>query len=283
MGNTFVSIANDGSAGYWNPAGMVLVRKREVIAMHAERFGSLVNYDTFGFVQLVNGKKEKRSAFGFSIIRSGVDDIPFTRAVTSLGQTTYEVDRLESWSEWAFYFSYARILRDDLSIGGSVKGIRKSIADESALGIGVDLGAIYRPWHALSLGLTAQDLTSTIIIWNGETETISPTLKFGASYPFVIAPIRGTLVLAADSDVRFEGRKYAAQRWAGSASGDFHYGAEYWFREVLALRAGSDEGNFTAGAGFRIPLGARALGFDYAFLAHNDLDDSHRVSGLFKF
>lgn len=281
MGNAFVSIANDGSAGYWNPAGMILVKRRETTAMHAERFGSLVNYDALGYVQVQNRDRSRRSAFGFSVIRSGVDDIPFT----SLDPVTREtrVDRYESWSEWALFFSYGRLVRETLSLGGSVKVIRKAIDSDNAIGFGFDVGALARPWRALSVGLLFQDAVSTLLIWEGRTETISPTAKLGLSYPFTPRFIGGTVVLAADVDARFEGRKFAAQRWAGNVSGDFHYGVEYWYREVLAVRAGSDEGSFTAGAGFRFPLGYRAIGLDYAFLAHNDLDDSHRVSALFKF
>ncbi len=283
MGNAFVSIANDGSASYWNPAGMVLVTHRETTAMHAERFGSLVNYDAFGYVQVQNRETSRRSAFGFSAIRSGVDDIPFTRVDSVAGQPVQVIDRLESWSEWAFLFSYGRLVRESLSLGGSVKVIRKSIDADNAIGFGFDLSALARPWRALSVGLSVQDAVSTILIWDGRTETISPTAKFGMSYPFTPALIGGTFVVAADVDGRFEGRKFAAQRWAGAVSGDFHLGAEYWYRELLALRAGSDEGNFTAGAGLRFPFGYRSVGLDYAFLAHNDLDDSHRVSALFKF
>ena len=283
MGNAFVSIANDGSAGYWNPAGMVLVRHREVTAMHAERFGDLVNYDVFGYVQVQNPDKERRSAFGFSAIRSGVDDIPFTSIDSSIvGVPRFQVDRYESWSEWAFLFSYGRLIRDDISVGGSVKGIYKAIDSDNAIGFGFDLAMIARPWKSLSVGVLLQDVTSTILIWDGRTETISPTAKLGISYPFKL-PFSSTLVVASDVDTRFEGRDFASQVSAGAVSGDFHFGAEYWYRELLALRAGSDEGSFTAGAGFRFPLGYRSLGVDYAFLQHNDLDDSHRVSALFKF
>jgi hypothetical protein len=281
MGNAFVSIANDGSAGYWNPAGMVLVRHRETTAMHAERFGDLVNYDAIGYVQVQNRDRANRSAFGFSVIRSGVDDIPFT----SIDPLTQEarVDRYESWAEWAILFSYGRLVRESLSLGGSVKVIRKSIDSDNAIGFGFDLSALARPWRALSVGLSLQDAATTVLIWNGRTETITPTAKLGVSYPLPIGFLGGTFVAAADCDARFEGRKFAAERWLGGVSGDFHYGAEYWYRELLAVRAGSDEGSFTAGAGFRFPLGFRSVGLDYAFLAHNDLDDSHRVSALLKF
>ena len=281
MGNAFVSIANDGSAGYWNPAGMVLITHREATAMHAERFGSLVNYDAFGYVQVQNRETSRRSAFGFSAIRSGVDDIPFTSIDLRTGE--FVRDRVESWAEWAFLFSYGRLVRESLSLGGSAKVIRKSIDSDEAVGFGFDVGALARPWRALSVGLSFQDAVSTILIWDGRTETISPTAKLGVSYPFTPAIVGGSLVVAADVDGRFEGRKFAAQRWAGNVSGDFHFGAEYWYREMMALRAGSDEGNFTAGAGLRLPFGYRSVGLDYAFLSHNDLDDSHRVSALFRF
>jgi hypothetical protein len=47
----------------------------------------------------------------------------------------------------------------------------------------------------------------------------------------------------------------------------------------LALRAGFEAQNFTAGAGLRY----RRFGLDYAYLDHRDLDASHRVSGSYRF
>ena len=47
----------------------------------------------------------------------------------------------------------------------------------------------------------------------------------------------------------------------------------------MAIRAGSDAGNFTAGAGVRY----KQFGADYAYLAHDELDSTHRVSALFRF
>jgi hypothetical protein len=81
-------------------------------------------------------------------------------------------------------------------------------------------------------------------------------------------------LLAADTDIRFENRQFASQAHLGRISMDFHMGAELLFRRALAIRVGSDTGHLTAGAGIRLPR----LDLDYAFLSHQELDSTHRVS-----
>jgi hypothetical protein len=63
--------------------------------------------------------------------------------------------------------------------------------------------------------------------------------------------------------------------------GEFHFGSEYWFHRTLALRAGFNHGNFTAGAGGR--RGRFAL--DYAYISNTnvDLQNSQRISGSVDF
>src|SRR3972149_5404206 len=48
MGGAFVAVADDATAPYWNPAGMVYLPYREVLPQHSEKFGSLVNHDYLG-------------------------------------------------------------------------------------------------------------------------------------------------------------------------------------------------------------------------------------------
>ena len=49
MGGAFSAIADDATAPFWNPAGMVYLPYKEGFLQHAEKFGSLVNHD-FGSV-----------------------------------------------------------------------------------------------------------------------------------------------------------------------------------------------------------------------------------------
>lgn len=86
--------------------------------------------------------------------------------------------------------------------------------------------------------------------------------------------LRGTLIPTADIDLRFEHRKIASQLHWGRTSADFHFGLEYEFRQIIALRLGIDGKNPTAGLGLRLPK----LDVDYAFLSHADLGTTHRIS-----
>ena len=56
-------------------------------------------------------------------------------------------------------------------------------------------------------------------------------------------------------------------------------GAEWQLSESLAVRLGLDEGNITAGAGFR----KQGVAVDYAYLAHPELADVNRLSVSVRF
>ena len=50
MGSAFMGLSDDGTAAYWNPAGLATLEHREITAMHAEQFGSIVQYDFLSYV-----------------------------------------------------------------------------------------------------------------------------------------------------------------------------------------------------------------------------------------
>ena len=61
------------SAGYWNPAGLRLLTRRQIGLMHSAQFGNEVKYD-----YLVFGSPGGVESYGVSLIRMGIDDIPYT-------------------------------------------------------------------------------------------------------------------------------------------------------------------------------------------------------------
>jgi len=285
MGGAYVAVTGDVTFGYWNPAGLSTIRFPELGFMHARRFGGVVNYDYLGGALPVS----RRETLGISLLRLAVDDIPITalprpdlpldavyinEGGETLNNRPYAV-RSVSDGEYALYLSYARMQMGRFAWGASAKVVHKATGDNSAWGAGFDIGLIWLPWRALRVGANLQDFTTTLLAWDtGERELVSPTLKLGVAYPFILRPLRSRLLLAADTDLRMEGRAIAAQSHYGAISADFHLGAEWVFRNVLSLRAGSDTGYFSAGAGVRLPR----LDVDYAFLKHDQLDNSHRIS-----
>jgi hypothetical protein len=277
MGSAFVAVADDVTAGYWNPAGLADVRVRAVQLMHSETFGDVVNYDTGATViPLSDG------AVGLTFVRLAVDDIPFTDFEQDENRIYYSEAGItwESDAEMAMLVSYARGVNDRLNLGGNLKMIRKNIAEFTCYGLGFDLGAKYRLWSNTTLGANIQDVTTTFLSWSTkERERILPTAKLGLAQRFDLPSMEGVLTLAADADLRFENRRLSDQYHAGPVSADTHYGAEFLYRRTVAVRAGVAMGQLTAGAG--VQLGAFTV--DYAFGKHQYLDSSHRISASYAF
>jgi hypothetical protein len=275
MGGAYAAISDDASAIYWNPAGLANLSRRQVLFMHAESFGGLVLHDYLGFVWPL---ETARSSLGVGLLRLGVEDIPYTEL-----DTLSHRPRVWKWvddAEYALFFSYARSGTEGWSFGGSAKVLRKGVGDDHALGLGVDAGALWRPGARWLVGAKLADVTSTPLVWNsGHKEFILPMLKLGTAYRLTPKLLRGEILLALDVDTRFEGRDYAAWASLGGVSLDPRMGLEYQYRQRVALRVGIQPGQLSAGAGIRLGVG----GVDYAFLGHDDLDNSHRLSALVEF
>ena len=157
---------DDVTAGFWNPAGLTEIDAPfQASAMHAEWFGGIANYDYIAFGKKL-GTGEKKSFGSLSFIRMGVDNIPNTLSLIG-PDGTVNYDNLTEFSvaDYALLASYARELRPNLSVGGSIKIIRRAYGFGSAWGFGADLGAKYR-MGKFTFGLMAKDVTSTFNAWN---------------------------------------------------------------------------------------------------------------------
>lgn len=289
MGGAHVAAVNDVTAGYWNPAALAKLDYPQLALMHEEHFGDLVNYN-YASVAI---PYDKDMSLGFSAIRLGVDGIPDTREAlvdVRTGQVIYDInnpnakidpDRVKEFSntDWAFYGTFAKRQSDNFFWGANIKVISRSIAEYSALGIGFDVGAIYKPMEKLTLGANVMDVTTTLVAWDGgRNELISPTLKVGGAYE--LEWLGGTFMPALDLDIRFENRQFASNFNLGPVSFDMHTGLEYNYEDIFAIRAGyNDVKQFTVGAGIQLPK----LTIDYSFarMAESELErlpDSHRIS-----
>ena len=278
MGSAFVAVADDATAGYWNPAVVVEADGRSVQLMHSETFGDVVNYDTGAYVHPLS----LDAALAVTYVRLAVDDIPFTDFESDEDRIYYDATRItwESDSEEAALVTYARRTSDRLRLGGNLKLIRKIIGNYSCYGLGFDLGAQYDVTSSTTLGINVQDATTTYLIWDTrERERIMPTVKVGVAYSRPVSSMDGVVTAAADADVRFENRLLADEYHIGSISADTHYGFEFVYREIVGVRAGLAMGQLTAGAG----LSLAGFTVDYAFGKHEYLDSSHRVSASYGF
>jgi hypothetical protein len=318
MGGAFVAIADDATAAYWNPAGLVMLQGSQVQLMHSERFGGLIRYDYLAYA-----RNDGRNALAASLFRTDAGDIADTTGLQwydtgsdgvagvdgqgepgDSGNDDYDPDTnpdgTEGNGEWdpgeeliydegrldwgsavdyALYLSWARPVTSSFSAGASAKVIQRTLLDHSAWGLGLDAGVQWRPVEHFSAGLNIQDTFGTHVFWDtGSNESVLPTAKLGMATTWNLGRFSTVATIAADGDFRFEGRQFSAQYHAGDVSLDTHFGVDLLIHDRVSLRVGSSEGNLTAGAGLRVGLFGRPVTLDYAFLGHEDLDDTHRIS-----
>ncbi len=164
MSKSVVATTNDVNATYWNPAGLVNVEDFQGSLMYSSYFAGIANYNFAAIAAPI----DKKSAWGFSVIRFGVDDIlNTTQLIDSQGNIDFNRVSLFSAADYAFSFSYARnLIFKDLYIGGSAKVVRRIIGDfASSWGFGFDVGLQYER-NGWQFGLMIRDITTTYNIWN---------------------------------------------------------------------------------------------------------------------
>jgi hypothetical protein len=303
MGGAFVAVADDATAPFWNPAGLIYLPYKEVLPQHSEQFGSLVNHDYLGAVFPLGGPRGRQHALGVGIIRLAVDDIPITprpgdlrpdidfhdygpdndistpdpgqgNGVWDPGERLLDLDLYQaSSSDLGLLLSYARHRGPHWAFGGSIKFVRQSIPDTlpgehvTSFGAGIDAAAVYMPTDAVTIAAVARDLSRTYLSWsNGTREQVWSTLDTGAAFHFFPAE-RHALTWAVDLGWGFEGRKLDSQVKIGQVTADLRTGLEYWYRHTLALRSGVNGKDLAFGAGVRY----KHVGVDYAAALHRFL------------
>jgi len=300
MGGAQVASVSDGTAGYWNPAGLTHVKDHpELSLMHAEYFAGIGKYD---YISLAIPLTDQKRSIGVSILRFGVDDIPNTLfLVEPDGTINYNNIRSFSSADYAFLFSYAQTIRKtekrNLSIGVNAKVIHRKVGSfANAWGFGLDAGIQYRTGR-WKLGLAARDITTTFNAWTftfserekevlyltnndipvKSTEMTAPRLIAGAAYDFRLSRDLN-LVAEANLDFTFDGKRNVVFS-TDPVSVDPRLGLELGYKQVIHLRAGVynfqqalADGDTTnqkkvwiyqpsIGVGFKL----KHIGIDYAF------------------
>jgi hypothetical protein len=280
LGGAVVAGPFDGTAAYWNPAGMTQLSGRYLVAMHAETFGSLLNHDFVGFTSAAPDGARLIQAFGFYVYYLGGGGIK----ITEMGENGRPyVLREESHADMLFAGAVAGRISSTVDYGLTARVIYRDLATESGFGLSADAGLIWQAKPYANIGVMVTDITTGLIHYSGKTfgrvntESIYPTVKPGLMLTRNYREFTGRFLMS--GDVKFENLKNGAQYWSGPLSLDMHYGLEVGYRDMLFGRAGFDIGRFTTGVG----LSVRNLTFDFAYLHHDRLDETFRISAGYRF
>lgn len=259
MSNAVTAHTGDVNSGYWNPAGLLQVKDKQLALMHASYFANIAQYDYAAFAMPI----DDRSAFGISIIRFGVDDIMnTTQLIDSEGNIDYNRISLFSAADYGVTISYARSLPlDGFQYGINAKVIRRIIGDfANSWGFGFDIGIQYQTKDNWKFGLMLRDITTTYNVWNideEEFQTISdaipgenqelpetneitlPKAQLGFSKKFII---RYDYSILASANLNMQFAQTNDLVSTESISFDPAFGFEFGYIDIFYLRGGV--GNF---------------------------------------
>lgn len=300
MGGAQVASVDDGTAGYWNPAGLVGVKDHpQLNLMHAEYFAGIGKYD---YASIAFPSANNKRTFAITGLRFAVDDIMNTLfLVEPDGSLNYNNIQAFSSADYAFLLSFAQKIKETaktkINFGMNAKVIYRNVGHfAKAWGFGFDAGLqiVQNKWR---FGISARDITTTFNAWsftftdrekevlyltNNEipvksTELTAPRLVLAIAREFKLGK-KSSLLAEADVDLSFDGKRNTVLS-GDPVSADPKLGLELNVNNVFFLRAGIN--NFqraladgdtlnqkkvwiyqpSAGAGFKI----QNVTIDYAF------------------
>lgn len=261
MSNSYITAANDVTAGYWNPAGLSNIgNQHQVALMHSEYFAGIAKYDYGAYAT----RLDSSSVLGLTVIRFGVDDIPnTTELINANGNIDYNRITTFSATDFAFIVSYAKTLKiPGLRLGANAKVIRRKIGDfAGSWGFGIDAGAQY-DYNKWKFAAMARDVTSTFNAWTfnlsdetkdvflatgneipeNSVEVTLPKLLLGGARKFDFSP-KISLLAELNLDATFDGKRNVLIK-SNALSIDPHLGLEASYMDLIFLRAGI--GNYQA-------------------------------------
>lgn len=284
MGGAYVSMADDASSLYWNPAGIALIPGNEAIFNHSEWIAD-INFDFAGFA-LNLGSLGSFGAFA-NFMTMGEMDVTTELYPEGTGQRF-------SAGSYAMGVSYARSLTDRFSIGFNLKYVHEYILNSAANGIAIDIGTVFvTQFRGLRLGATISNFGTKMRMGGrdlllqhdidpqrkGSNENINADLKttaydmplnlrVGMSYNALQNTKQHALWISVDAVHPSDNVEMV------------NLGAEYILADMFALRGGyaslfskDSEQGLTLGGGLNYSFGRRiAVKVDYAYESFGRFD-----------
>jgi len=290
MGGAFVAVANDASATFWNPAGIVWSNNVQIEVSHNEWFLDSKSDFMSGVIPL----PDLNSAIALTVITIGFGEQPVRT-----------VDRPEGTGElydardFSVGLTWASALTDRFSFGLSAKYLSSRIWHETASAFVLDFGIFYSTaLEGLRLGFSmsnfgtnvqysGRDLDSTLDP-DKEVENFDrvPAQYKTSSYPL---PILFRAGLSYELSLGIVGSTILAVDLLhpSQAPEAVNLGIEYSYSGMFFLRAGyqnlfdeSAINGLTLGAGIDYYNQSSGFGvrFDYSWAEWGDLSDAQRFS-----
>ncbi len=310
MGDVGTGIADNANAIYWNPSGLAFQTGKEVVLTHSQwlpQFNSDLYYEYATFKW--NNEESFGGTIGAQIIFLNLGKFIYT--------TESSPDPLGEFHsfEYSIALSYATKLSPEWGFGGNVRYIQSSLSpltvgQEKQQGIGrsvsFDVSAMWRPdtsyveelANRLAVGFNIANIGPKVKYVDVQQADPLPTiLRIGTSYK-IIKDEYNDLMLAVDvakllvhrdsasgiSDNLPKSFVTAWDRMTGKSL-MLSTGVEYWYAQLLALRAGYYTEGSAVGARHYLTFGAGlkydVYSFDFSYI--DTFDANHPLANTLRF
>ncbi|MBK8947099.1 MAG: PorV/PorQ family protein [Ignavibacteriae bacterium] len=272
MGDAFVAIANDVSSLYWNPAGLVLSNKNEIMFSHNNWIVD-IGHEFLG----ASYHLSTNDAVGISLISLHMEDMKVTTEVNPFGTGEYF-----SFGDFAISATYSRKMTEQFSFGATIRYFEETLDKLKMRGVLVDLGTFYYT----GLGSTRFAVTITnfgnelapdgkVILFGGrkkeQWQSFSPPTMFRIG--FALEPYQN------------ENHRITTSiqlNHPNDNSENVSTGIEYSWHEMFFIRGGYkinvDEQDISFGAGVNMNTEFADFTLDYSFVNFERLGSAHRFS-----
>jgi len=289
MGGAYVAVANDPTALYYNPAGIVWMNNVQMEVMHNKWLVG-TNYDFIGATMPLPFGNSSLGA-SFITLNYGEQPVRTVERPEGTGQTY-------SARDYAVALSWAVALTNRFSFGTTGKYINQKIWNESGGTFALDLGIFYStPLKGLRLGmsmsnfggeigLSGRDLASTTdpdekyqnvdrvpVSYQTNTYPLPLLFRAGISYSHDWGALGSVLVT---TDLNHPSH----------STENINMGVEYGYAGIFFLRAGYENlyeqdavNGLTLGGGVDYyEPGHMGIRVDYAYADWGILESAHRFS-----
>jgi tetratricopeptide (TPR) repeat protein len=220
MSNAYTAVADDVYSVYYNPAGLATLERPMLATSYSKLLGGLSD----------NSNLQNSFIAYEQPIKNG------DQGVVGGAWNYFTLDSL--YRETSLYGTYARALRQDFFVGGSLKYLNRSVGGVAAANqplnatgqvvpgavdpvlqrssksnMDLDVGALYRLRPRWTLGLAIQHLTEPNVAFDG-SDKLGRNVKLGGSYktPFSTLSTDLGFIKAPDGSMD-KSVSFAAEKW----------------------------------------------------------------------
>ncbi len=283
LGGAGIATVDGPDALYWNPGRIAEMRGFALNGYYADWIADL-RHQFIGMTAPVGIS----GAVGFFAITLGGDEFEQTTLTFQEGNGV-----MVEYRDMALGASYAHLLTDRFSVGGTIKYIHQKLFHETASTVAIDLGTHLKtdlPGFSIGMAMTnlggEMKLEGRDLLSSGVDETATEyqvsswplplTFQVGIAWEFWG---EGDAVLKNDDMgalIVLDGQHI------NEGLTRMRSGFEYNLRETVFLRLGRvfehDTETWSFGAGLRVPITSYLIDANFALADLGDLDAVHRIS-----